>query len=106
LAIGEDKDAPLQPGGGVLTIGYGTGGEKPWSHYVRDEDTYQQGKVVQDAQDLDVGVFKLFLTTKPVDLSPIEQESPFVGNERAVRKLNWGDIDDWDTVSLYVSVRR
>jgi hypothetical protein len=102
----EDKDAPLPANGGILTIGYGTGGEQPWSHYVRDEDTLQNGKVLQDEQDLDVGVFKLFLTTKYVDLSCIEQMSPFLGNERAAKKLGWGKGDHWDTVSLFVSVRR
>jgi hypothetical protein len=100
-----DKNAPLQPGGGVLTIGYGTGGGNPWCYDARGEDTFQQGKVIQDARSLDVGIFKLFLTTKPVDLSPIEQVSPFIGNERAARKLNWGEVDEWDTISLYVSVR-
>jgi hypothetical protein len=90
----------------VLTIGYGTGGEQPWSHYLRDEDILHQGKVFQEEQHLDVNVFKLFLTTKFVDLSFIEQESPFLGNQRAVRKLKWGESDAWDTTSLFVSIRR
>jgi hypothetical protein len=104
--IGDDKDAPLQPNGGVLTIGYGTGGEKPWQHYVRDEDTYQKGNVIQFAQDLDVSIFKLFVTTKPVDLSSMTQVSPFIGTGRAARRPNWDAVDDWDAISLYVSVRR
>ncbi|CAG8685517.1 5092_t:CDS:2, partial [Acaulospora colombiana] len=90
-----DKDAPLQPNGGVLTIGYGTGGENPWSHYVRDEEVFQSGKVTQDQQNLDVGVFKLFLTTKPADLSSMEQQSPFSGDYRAARKLQWDDLVLW-----------
>jgi hypothetical protein len=106
LCNNEDKDVPLPPNGGVLTIGYGTGGEQPWSHYVRDGDILNGGKILQDEQDLDVGVFKLFLTTKYVDLSCIEQSSPFLGNERAGRKMGWKGIDHWDTASLFVSVRR
>jgi hypothetical protein len=106
LVTGEEKDAPLPPNGGVLTIGYGTGGDQPWSHYVRDEDTLNRGKVLQDEQDLDVGVFKLFLTTKYADLSYIEQMSPFLEEERIDKKMKWGEIDCWDIVSLFVSVRR
>jgi hypothetical protein len=106
VTTAEDKDAPLPANGGILTIGYGTGGEQPWSHYVRDEEILNRGKVLQDEQDLDVGVFKLFLTTKYVDLSCIEQMSPFLGEERLAKKLKWGGIDCWDTVSLFVSVRR
>ncbi|PVF95449.1 hypothetical protein CPB86DRAFT_590447 [Serendipita vermifera] len=106
LVTSEDKDAPLQPNGGVLTIGYGTGGENPWSHYVRDEEDLQDGKVIQDNQNMDVGVFKLFLTLKPMDLSSIEQQSPFSGEYRPVKRWQWKDDEDWDTVSIFVSVRR
>jgi hypothetical protein len=89
-----------------LTIGYGTGGEKPWSHYVRDEDIFHDGNVLQDAQDLDISVFKLFLTIEPADLSSIEQRSPFkTGDPRAAKRVQWGE-DDWDAVSIVVAVRR
>ncbi|PVF95453.1 hypothetical protein CPB86DRAFT_590535 [Serendipita vermifera] len=103
---GKDKDAPLQPGGGVLTIGFGTGGEQPWSHYVRDEGNFLEGRVLQDAQDLDVSIFKLFLTVEPVELSSIKQQSPFkAGDYRAARRMHWAE-NDWDAISIFVSVRR
>jgi hypothetical protein len=57
-------DAPL-PGKSSLAIGYGNGGESPWQFLLRDRD------------DRDVGFFKLFLTTSPVDFSSVAQDSPF-----------------------------
>jgi hypothetical protein len=106
LVMAKDEDGYLKPDGGVLTIGYGADGGQPWSHYLRDEDALRQGKIIQEEQHLDVNVFKLFLTTKLVDLSCIEQEAPFLGSQRAVRKPNWGEPDAWDTLSLFVSIRR
>jgi hypothetical protein len=102
---GEDKDAPLPPGG-LLTIGYGTGGVETWSHYVRNDDIHQKGKVTQDAQEVDVSIFKLILTTKPRDLSSFVQGSPFTGEPRAVRRDDLAHIDEWDTESITVKVRR
>jgi hypothetical protein len=102
----QDTDAPLQPGGGVLTIGYGTGGEKPWSHYVRNSDKYHGGRVLQEKQDLDIGVFKLFLTTQPTDLSVVVQKSPFTEDYRAAKKYEPQRPDEWDTISIVVAVGR
>ncbi|PVF95448.1 hypothetical protein CPB86DRAFT_817178 [Serendipita vermifera] len=102
----QDTDAPLQPNGGTLTIGYGTGGEKPWSHYVRNEDHFLKDRVLQEKQDLDIGVFKLFLTTQPTDLSLIVQKSPFTEDYRAAKKWSGQRADEWDTVSIVVAVGR
>lgn len=53
------------PAGGCLTIGYGAGGALPWSYELRK------------GQDVDVGFLKLFVSTKSVDYSHVEQQSPF-----------------------------
>ncbi|CAG8697416.1 9536_t:CDS:2, partial [Acaulospora colombiana] len=97
----QDHEAPLQPKG-TFTIGYGRVGETPWTHCVGDdEEVYQSGKVVQDEQDIDICVFKLFLTSKPTDLSDIEQPSPFPGDARKTRRYKWGK-EEWDAVSITV----
>jgi hypothetical protein len=103
----KDKDAPLQPQNS-FAIGYGTGGARPWTLGVRNaKDDIQKGKVGQMAQDLDVGVFKLFLTTMPGDLAPfLEQKSPFLGNSRYGRREDFSHVDEWDTASIEVVVRR
>ncbi|KAF5384355.1 hypothetical protein D9615_003158 [Tricholomella constricta] len=62
-----DVDAPLPPRGS-LAIGYGDGGVSPWQFLLRD------------GEDIDVGFFKLFLTTSPADFSSVTQESPFEEN--------------------------
>jgi hypothetical protein len=103
LVVATDKDAPLKPGC-ALTIGYGTSGEQPWNHYLRNEGNFHQDKVLQEKQHFDVNVFKLFLTTKLVDLSFIEQASPFLGNPRGTKKVFWDQIDAWDAISLFVSI--
>jgi hypothetical protein len=89
----------------VLTIGYGTGGGQPWNHYLRNEDTLQGGKVFQEKQHFDVNVFKLFLTTTFVDLSFMEQGSPFEGNTRATKRVPCDKIEAWHAISLFVSIR-
>ncbi|KAI0312608.1 hypothetical protein OF83DRAFT_1145252 [Amylostereum chailletii] len=63
-----DRNLALLPAKGSLTVGYGSGGVAPWGCFLRD------------GQELDVGYFKLFLSTKPVDLSSIPQASPFPGS--------------------------
>ncbi|PVF95457.1 hypothetical protein CPB86DRAFT_799679 [Serendipita vermifera] len=101
----KDKDAPLQPGD-AFTIGYGTGGKSPWSHFVRDQEAIQEGRVLQDAQDLGLSILKLFFTTKPWDLSPFEQASPFTKDYRGTRREDLSQEDEWDTLSLSVVIRR
>ncbi|KAK0194153.1 hypothetical protein F5146DRAFT_1183776, partial [Armillaria mellea] len=57
-------DTCLQKGS-TLALGYGNGGMNPFTF------------TVPDGQDVDVCFFKLFVTTKPVDLGSISQSSPF-----------------------------
>ncbi|KAG6809127.1 hypothetical protein H0H92_001457 [Tricholoma furcatifolium] len=90
-----DVDAPLPPQGS-LTIGYGSGGVSPWQFLLRDND------------DMDVGFFKLFLTTSPADFSSIPQESPFEDiNTRSRRmKVAFPDDEGWGTIlSTVVQLR-
>ncbi|KAK0471041.1 caspase domain-containing protein [Armillaria novae-zelandiae] len=56
--------------GKTLTIGYGASG------------TSAHVYVVPKGREVDVGFVKLFISTKPVDLSGIVQLSPFLGLER------------------------
>jgi hypothetical protein len=65
-------DAPLPPKS-RLTIGFGNGGGLPWRFHLRD------------GEDIDVGFFKLFLTTSPADFASIIQGSPFVENSLGYR---------------------
>ncbi|PVF95451.1 hypothetical protein CPB86DRAFT_875672 [Serendipita vermifera] len=96
----EDKDAPLQPCGGLLTLGYGTGGVRAWRHSVREKEIYREGGVLQDAQDLDVNIFKLFLTSRPMDLTFMEQGSPFFGDNRVAKRMTSPKVDVWATVDI------
>ncbi|KAF8436543.1 caspase domain-containing protein [Boletus edulis BED1] len=57
-------EAPLKRGG-TFTIGYGDGGTPPFAYSLEGN------------QDVDVGYLKIFFATRPIDLSDIEQSSPF-----------------------------
>ena len=60
-------EPPLE-GKGYLTVGYGDSGSVPHSFFLRE------------GQKVDVGILKLFLSRKQVDLSHIAQSSPFAPN--------------------------
>ncbi|EIM89413.1 uncharacterized protein STEHIDRAFT_109599 [Stereum hirsutum FP-91666 SS1] len=62
---------PPLPANSTLTPGYGASGTPPHLYFLRLN------------QDLDIGYIKLFLNTRYVDLSHIEQKSPFEGAEGA-----------------------
>ena len=57
-------DLPLK-GHQYLRVGYGDSGTVPHTFFLRED------------QNVDVGILKLFLSTKPMDLSDIAQSSPF-----------------------------
>ncbi|VDC06743.1 unnamed protein product [Peniophora sp. CBMAI 1063] len=62
---------------GELTIGYGTGGGLPHTFFL------------EEGQDKEVGFIKLFLSTRPIDLSGIVQRTPFGhANARGWRVLH------------------
>lgn len=78
-------DVPLPKDGGVFTIGYGSGGAPAQTFYLRP------------GQIFDIGFLKIFLSTKPVDLSSIPQLSPFEktrsGDQMAKNKEEaWGTM--------------
>ncbi|CAG8702526.1 5407_t:CDS:2, partial [Acaulospora colombiana] len=101
----KDEDAPLQPGG-TFTIGYGTGGKAPWSHFVQDQGDTLGGRALRDGQDTALSIFKLFFTTKPWDLSSFEQKSPFTEEYRGTKRENLTQEDEWDTLSIPVVIKR
>ncbi|CCM00512.1 uncharacterized protein FIBRA_02546 [Fibroporia radiculosa] len=84
-------DPPLK-GNSFFTIGYGNSGTNPRDFYLRE------------GQKLDVGFFKLFLSTEYVDLSHIPQPSPF-DRDRASKRTARKPQEAWDTILLPVIQR-
>ncbi|KAF8597025.1 hypothetical protein BDV93DRAFT_548099 [Ceratobasidium sp. AG-I] len=58
-----------------FTIGYGSGGQSPFSF------------VVEDNQELEVGVLKLFVTTVQGEFSTVKHSSPFVVEKGAYKLI-------------------
>ncbi|KAF8875731.1 caspase domain-containing protein [Gymnopilus junonius] len=87
-------DVPLKANGGSLTIGYGSGGVAPFSYFLRDN------------QVVDVGFLKLFISTKPLDLSIITQLSPFGDLARDISEDSKNAGETWGTITLPVVQRR
>ncbi|VDB88738.1 unnamed protein product [Peniophora sp. CBMAI 1063] len=82
---------PSLPANGILPIGYGDGGGRPYNYYLR------QG------QDLDVGFLRLFLSVEPIHFSGIAQQSPFELNSRQFR----AEAEPlWDAVTIAVVQRK
>jgi len=79
---------------GCMTFGYGYGGGAPLVF------TLDKGR------DVEVGFLKLFLGTEYVDLSDIEQLSPFSGARGVSRAEISSAVSTWDTVSVTVVLRR
>ena len=71
---------------GSLTIGFGAGGSQPQTFYL------------PDGLDVDVTYLKVFLTSEPVDLSYVEQVSPFQDMGRASKSVKRAPRAVWDTV--------
>ncbi|KIM26235.1 hypothetical protein M408DRAFT_330631 [Serendipita vermifera MAFF 305830] len=71
-----ERGAPLRAGG-TLTIGYSATGWAPWSYSLRQPKSIENGLIMQDGQDIDVGFLKLFLSSDPLSLSHMVQDSPF-----------------------------
>ncbi|KIM41992.1 hypothetical protein M413DRAFT_142447 [Hebeloma cylindrosporum] len=85
-------DVPLPKNGGVLTIGYGSGGAPAQTFYLRP------------GQVFDIGFLKIFLSTKPVDLSSIAQSSPFE-KARSSGELSKTEEEAWGTMLIPVLQR-
>jgi hypothetical protein len=54
---------------------------------------------------LDVGFLKIYLSTQPVDLSGIQQQSAFLEN-RTGKEWHQEPQDAWDTVLIPIIQRR
>lgn len=90
------EGASLQPKGGELTIGYGSGGAKRRGFIITDEDA-----------DVEVSYFKAFMTTQPVQLGGIVQGSPFPDpNGRVGVVVEDPPRDLWGSVMLAVKAVR
>lgn len=86
-------DAPLPPKG-TLEIGYGVSdGSTPFTYSLRE------------GQDVDVGFMKIFLSTEQVDLSGLEQTSPFEGTRGPV-KTGMQPPAIWDVILIPIVQRK
>ncbi|CAE6421415.1 unnamed protein product, partial [Rhizoctonia solani] len=93
--VGNDQVDPSLPKGGILTLGYGSGGIKPFQFSLGPDEP------------VDVGVFKLFLSTAPIDLSSVAQEIPFRIETRRLIKENEAkhqfetlQVGIWDAITM------
>ncbi|KAH0832379.1 hypothetical protein J3R83DRAFT_13411 [Lanmaoa asiatica] len=107
-ALAGAPEAPLKRNG-AFTIGYGPGGIAPFAYSL------------EEGQDVDVGYLKIFLATRPIDLSDIVQLSPFptmnarsgVNEDARKARLNslplmepTAPTDTWFTLDIPVVQRR
>lgn len=82
---------PILPARGSLSIGYGSGGGRPFSYFLRLD------------QELDVGFIKLFISTEYVDLSSIAQRTPFDGKRADGRDIHERSANPvWDAATIAV----
>jgi hypothetical protein len=88
-----ELESPLK-GNGELCVGYGSGGWKPFSYEL------------QKGRNVDVGFLKIYLSTRPVDLSGIQQESAFEGEPRTPKEWHPEPQDAWDTILIPIIQRR
>lgn len=84
--MAKNKLDPCIPAKGSLTIGYGSGGHLPQMYYMRE------------GQDMDIGYLKLFISTQRVDLSHIEQKSPFKDAVRGGKPVKHTLYEGWDSI--------
>ncbi|KAF9531488.1 caspase domain-containing protein [Crepidotus variabilis] len=59
-----------------LTLGYGDGGVEPWQFTIPEGD------------EMDLGFFKLFLSTRPIYFDSVAQGTPFSDEENEVDKID------------------
>jgi hypothetical protein len=77
-----------------LPLGFETGSAPARTYYVG------QGA------DVEIGFLKLFITTQNVDLSDLEQESPFEPVNRGSKDEPWVAVPLWDTCIITLVLRR
>jgi len=93
-AAAEYEVDPLLPPRGAITLGYGRGGGDP---IIFD---------IPQGQDIELGIFKLFLFTEYVDLSDVGQDSPFKRSRGIDRAKPPTSRSIWDTIMVPVVQRR
>ncbi|KAG8717900.1 hypothetical protein FRC09_013503 [Ceratobasidium sp. 395] len=79
-------------------IGYGSYDTIPFAYYVNE------------GQEFDIGIIKLFVTTSPVNFGLLEQESPFDGvwggHEReGFFNPELASVEYWDTQCMVMILR-
>ena len=86
-------ESPLKANG-ELCVGYGPWGRKPFSYEL------------QNGQNLDVGFLKIYLSTRPVDLSGIQQQSAFLEKPRTATEWHPELQGAWDTILIPIIQRQ
>ncbi|GAB1526512.1 hypothetical protein RhiTH_009679 [Rhizoctonia solani] len=99
--VGSGHIDPSLPKGGFLTLGYGSGGVGPFQFNLKP------------GESTDVGVFKLFLSTSPIDMSSIEQDPPFgieprrlITENEAKHKFSALRVGMWDAIAMELRLSR
>lgn len=92
-AAWDTRGEPPLPAGGCLTVGYGSGGGQPFNYFLRD------------GQTMDLGYIKFFLSTKPMDLRHVSQDSPFLNTSRGTELRPRPIKEVWDTLTVAVIQR-
>lgn len=83
------------PPGGFLSLGFGNGGVHPYSFTLGPD------------QDVDVSLFKIFISTKPTNVQSLAQESPFVSRRGARGEPNLPSFgDEWWATKIVTVVQR
>lgn len=76
-----------------MTIGFGDGGGTAFEYYI------------PDGRGVDVGFLKCFFSTVPVDLSKVQQDTPF-NSSRALKQTMVRIPRTWDCITIPVVQRR
>ena len=84
----------LHKNGVPLTLGYGSGGVDPFTFSLPDN------------VDINVGYLVFFLTSDPVNLLSIKQETPFSGPGRDVKLVKPPQKPVYGTILIPIVVRR
>ncbi|VDB92294.1 unnamed protein product [Peniophora sp. CBMAI 1063] len=88
---GDHRNPPLLPRGTLSIDGFGPGRGQAFTSYLRPD------------QDVDVGLFKIFMSTEPLDLSDVAQNSPFEGkNTRGIHLKEQEYERTWDVITIDV----
>ncbi|KAI0030187.1 caspase domain-containing protein [Vararia minispora EC-137] len=87
------RHVPSLPGKGMLPIGYGDGGGRPYNY------------TLSPGEDIELGFLKIFISTQFVDLREIRQSSPLNG-ERVANENVPSPAPVWDTITIAIVQRR